>query len=82
MTTKNVIEGLSILEKYRDKPDGYNTGVEHDQIYAYPTAKPVNDDDLKRLVELGWFQQDVETGDDDEFGAKHYDAAEGWSCFV
>ena len=82
MTTKKVIEGLTILEKYRANEDGSNTGAEHDQIYAYATEKPVNDDDLKRLVELGWFQQDVETGDDDEFGVKHYDAEEGWSCFV
>lgn len=81
MTTKNIIEGLTILEKYRAKPDGYNTGAEHDQIYAYSTDQPASDDDVKRLVELGWFQQDVETGDD-EFTAEHYDAEEGWSCYV
>lgn len=81
MTTKTVIEGLTILEKYREKPDGYNTGAEHDQIYAYATDKPVDEADLKRLVELGWFQEDAETGDE-EFGVKHYDADVGWTCYV
>lgn len=30
MKTRDIIEGLTILEKYRTKPDGYNCGAEHD----------------------------------------------------
>lgn len=82
MITKNIIEGLIILEKYRTIPDGYNTGAEHGQIYAYSTDDPVSVDDLNRLVELGWVQQEVENDDDDEFTAEHYDSDEGWSCYV
>jgi hypothetical protein len=81
MKTKDIIEGLTTLEKYRTKPDGYNTGAEHDQIYAYRTNEPVSESDVKRLVELGWFQPHVDTGGG-EFTAEHYNAEEGWSCYV
>lgn len=41
--TKDIIEGLLILEKYRDDPDGYSVGAEHDVIYAprNGSVKPV-----------------------------------------
>ena len=81
MTTANIIEGLSILEKYREKPNGYNTGAEHDQIYAYATDKAVDPVDVKKLVDLGWFQENVSCGDDD-FNENHYDHEEGWTCYV
>ncbi len=87
MRTKDIIEGLTILEKYRSEPDGYNTGAEHDQIYAYATDSPVSEEDVKRLVELGWFQPDVEIGrpesdSSQDFSIENYDPSERWSCFV
>jgi hypothetical protein len=81
MKTCDIIEGLTILEKYRERADGYNTGAEHDQIFAYATEKPVSEDDLRRLVELEWFQPDVDCGEDD-FTVNNYDPEEGWSCLV
>ena len=86
MKTSAIIEGMTILEKYRDKPDGYNCGAEHDVIYVYATPKSVEPDDLNRLVELGWVQEEVDYGDDEEtggdFAAKHYDPEEGWACYT
>ena len=86
MQTSAIIEGLTILEKYRDKPDGYNCGAEHDILYVYATDKPVESDDLLRLIELGWFQDDADYGDDPdsdgEFAAKHYNPDLSWSCFA
>ena len=82
MKTKDIIEGLSILEKYRKKPDGYNCGAQHDVLYAYATDKPVKQPDLDRLIELGWRQEDVDMGEDDDFAAKHYDPGESWYCFT
>lgn len=83
MKTSAIIEGLTILEKYRDKPDGYNCGAEHDVLYADATDRPVEQPDLDRLIELGWFQEDAYTDDDaDEFVAVHYDPSECWACFT
>ncbi len=81
MRTTAIIEGLTILEKYHDKADGFNTGAEHDVLYAYATDRPVEGDDLDWLIELGWFQEGVECGDGD-FAAKYYDPEEGWACFT
>lgn len=80
MKTTCIIEGLNIFAKYYTKPDGYNVGAEHDVIYAYATDNVISEEDLNRLVELGWHQE-VDTGDDD-FEAKHYDPEEGWSAYV
>jgi len=83
MRTSAIIEGLTILEKYRDKPDGFNCGAEHDILYVYSTDRPVKPDDLNRLIELGWFQEDaVDWEKEDEFSAKHYDPEEGWACYT
>lgn len=86
MKTTAIIEGLTILERYRDKPDGFNIGAGHDQLYAYSTDRPIEGNDLERLIELGWFQEEVNYGDDEEtgscFAAKHYDPDEGWCCFT
>lgn len=86
MKTSAIIEGMTILEKYRDNPDGFNCGAEHDVIYVYATSRPVEVDDLKRLVELGWFQEAVDYGDDEEtggdFAVKHYDTEESWTCYT
>jgi hypothetical protein len=79
--TRDIIEGLTILEKYHDKAGGFNCGAEHDVLYAYPTDKPVKKKDLDRLIKLGWRQHEVDTGEDD-FAAKHYDPAEGWSAYT
>lgn len=83
MKTSAIIEGLTIIEKYRDTPHGFNTGAEHDAIYAYPTDRPIGGDDLARLVELGWLQEGTECddADDAEFDVQYYDQAESWVCY-
>jgi hypothetical protein len=82
MKTKDIIEGLTILERYRDKPDGYNCDAEHDVLYAYATDRPVEQPDLARLIELGWFQEVEYDEDDGEFTANVYDPEEAWACFT
>jgi len=80
MKTKDIIEGLVILTKYRDDQDGRDVGAEHDVLYAFSTDRPVETDDLARLVELGWFQEDVEYEDD--FAVENYDPEESWAAYV
>ena len=73
------IQALQIFQKYYDK-DGYNTGAEHDQFYVYPTDKPLSEEDLRTVVVLGWFQEEV--GHEGVFQVSDYDPSEGWSAFV
>jgi hypothetical protein len=81
MILSRLVQGLQIFQKYYDK-DGYNIGAEHDTFYAYTTDRPLSEEDLKTVVVLGWFQQDVETADEGEFKPSDYDPAEGWSALI
>ncbi len=81
MKTIAIIEGLTILEKYRDEPNGFNTEIEHDMLYAYCTDEPVDDGDLNRLVELGWIQG-IDFEDEGEFLTAHYNSDEDWICYT
>lgn len=75
------IEGLQILQKYFDE-DGYLIGAEHDEFFVYATDRPLSKHDAKRMVDLGWFQNEAEVPGEEEFSAEYYDADEGWGCFV
>ena len=82
MQNSSFIEGLRILQKYYENPDGYNLGAGHDIIYVYPTDSPVQETDLKRLFELGWIQPEVGTGDEGLPTPEQYDPEEGWGAYV
>jgi hypothetical protein len=75
MKLYSFIEGLQILRLYFDDPDGYHIGSEHDKFYVYRTDKPVSKEDVLKLQQLGWFQEEIEECGD-------YDPAEGWGCFT
>jgi hypothetical protein len=79
MNTLNFMTGLSILMKYKDNPNGYNIGADHDEIYVWATDKPVSEVDLARLYDLTWFQSGIET---DAEGNPIYDPNESWKAFV
>lgn len=82
MKVSDVIAGLQILQPYYMDPGGYNVGSGHDTIYAYPTRRPVSPDDVARMVELGWIQEEVNRGGDDDFRAEHYDPGEPWAAYL
>lgn len=57
--TTNIIKGMQILLPYYGEPErGFHTAAEHDVIYMYPTDKPVSEDDMITLGELGWRASD------------------------
>ena len=66
MNLKNIREGIDIISKYYDDPEGYHTGADHDQFYRWETDRPVSDEDKARLDELGWM----------------YEEGNSWSCFT
>ena len=79
MTTDNVIAGIQLLQKYRDK-SGHDLGAEHDVIYAYPTPYRLSDEDLELMIQYGW-HQDVEYAGED-FAPCDYAPDESWMCYV
>lgn len=78
---KEFVDGLLILKNYYDKPDGYHLGAEHDIIYVYSTDKPLPENLVKELIDLGFHQEEIDT-DGGDFEVKHYDPEEGWAFYV
>jgi len=79
MILSKFIKGLQILQPYYDK-DGYDIGAEHDVFYAYKTARRLSDEDVKKMRELGWFQEAVPSNEDNTPGP--YDPEEGWTAYT
>ena len=75
MKLSDFIDGLNTLRPYYDRQDGYHIGAEHDQFYCYPTDRPLTEEDVKKMLSLGWFQPEQ-----DEDAA--YDPEDGWSAFT
>lgn len=78
MKMSDVIEGLTILQKYY-REDGYHLAAEHDEIYAFETQKQLSPEDAKKMFDLGWIQVDAET---DDYGNAPYDPECGWVAYV
>lgn len=76
MKLKEVIEGFQIASKYfKDSGDGYYLDASHDRIYLYPLDLPMSEEDIKRMVELGFFQESWERD-------CTYNPEDGWSLWV
>ena len=73
MTFNEVLEGMEIIGKYYDDKDDFHVSAEHDQIYLDNTDRPICEEDLQTLDQLGWFQTNISEG---------YDPDEMWSAFV
>lgn len=57
MRLNSIIDGLRILQRYYDDPNGFKTGADHDVLYAYDTDRPVSDADREVLERMGWKQE-------------------------
>ena len=74
MKLSDVIKGVMILRPYYNDPDGYNMGAEHDMMFMFATDKPLPDDDVCKMHDLGWFQENVPKG--------CYSPEESWSAHI
>ena len=81
MKTSAIIEGLTILQKYRDR-DGHDCDARYEELHADATDRPIEQPDLARLIELGWFQEYADYPDDEEFTEADYDPGESWECYT
>jgi len=62
MKLNKILEGIQIIQKYYDNPDGdgFYMESERDLILMTPTHKEMALKDFKKLKELGWFQETEE----------------------
>lgn len=77
MNIPNLIEALQIFSKYTVMPECSYIECEHDQIYVQALDSLVNEDDLKRLAELGWFQ---DCGVEIILGQQSME--DSWTCYT
>lgn len=81
MQLSKIIAGLQVFARYYDK-DGYHADAQHDVLNVYPTDKPLSDEDLKAVVELGWLQEEADFESAAENLRSEYRPDEGWYCFT
>ena len=77
MRLSNVIKGLQILSNYFDS-DTNQTAAEHDEFFVYSTDHSVSKEDIKTLIEMGWFQDNGANLDNIDA----YDPEESWKMFT
>lgn len=80
MKLNDFIAGLEILKPHYNGGDGYHIGAEHDIFYCYQTDTPLSPEEVKRMEELGWLQEEVSV--DGEWKAEHYDPEESWAAYT
>jgi hypothetical protein len=80
METKNIIAGLTILNRHYG--GCYGVSTEHDAIYH--CAVDLSDEEVAELLELGWFQENgaIRAEDSNDGVARPYDPEEVWTAFV
>jgi hypothetical protein len=83
MKLSDALIGIQTLQPFYDKPNGHHLGAEHDQIYLYPTNRPLTPEAEATMREAGWFQPDARPVEDaDNSNTAPYDPGEGWSAFT
>jgi hypothetical protein len=82
MRTFDLIEGLKILQQFRDSQTGFDVGGEHDTIYAYPTDKPLDEPALVRMIFHGWIQEHDEMEGNQDFTVSDYRQDESWIAYT
>lgn len=82
MPTKDLIQGLLILQPYYDDPDGYHTGTGPDELYAYKTDRPLSAADVEKMIEHGWYQFHDGLNEDGDFSSSDYRPDNSWICLT
>ncbi len=78
----DLIKGLQILLPYYDNQDGYHCGAEHNVFSVVDTNNPLSDEDVKKMIALGWEQKPGERDCCEGFSIKNYDQNEWWVCYL
>ena len=80
MRTREIIAGLQILMPFYTDQNGYHTGANLNEIYAYPTDKPISDVALDNMIGFGWHQDYEGRNNDERYTRKEYRPDQRWVC--
>ena len=72
MNLISFITGLQILLPHYHKQDDYVMAAEHDTIYLYNTDTPLTESEVKKMTDLGWYQDNT----------VDYDQSKDWIAYV
>ena len=76
----DLAEGIKLTAQYRDKP-GYDCSAEHDVMYLHNTDKPMSREDIQKMIDFGFHQEDV--GDScTDYCVDDYDHEESWVFYT
>ena len=78
MKTIDIILGLQTLMPFYNDQNGFNTSTDRDLLFCYPTDKPLSDEALDKMIELGWFQDHPERNYKEDYSRKDYRPDETW----
>ncbi len=78
----DLVKAIQILDKYRDKPGGYDIGGEHDVIFLYPPEKEISKEDIQALIDAGLHQEHDERDYDEEMVVTDYRNDESWHFYT
>lgn len=82
MDTNKLIQGIQLLDKYRQNPGAANVGAEHDVIFAYCTTTPLSEVDIQAMIFLGWHQEHDERDYNEDMTIADYRHDESWHAYV
>ena len=82
MRTRDLIEGLQTLMPYYDNQNGYYNDADHDVFYAGATDRPLSDEDVDKMIALGWQQEYDERDYDQDFSRADYLQCKYWICYA
>jgi hypothetical protein len=83
MRTQDIVAGINLLLHYYDTPDGFHISCKHDELRMYATSRPLTEDDLDKIISLGWHQEHDGRGDySEDFAPKHYMSDACWVSYV
>jgi hypothetical protein len=81
MELSKIIEGLSILYEFYENDD-YHLQADEDAIYLDATDKPLDEDSIVKMVELGWHQEYEGLDMTHDFIPEDYDPSEDWVAYT
>jgi hypothetical protein len=82
MELSKIIEGLTILYDFYDEDDCHLSTDDGNEIYMSVTDRPLDEESVAKMVELGWHQEYEGLDYSTDFTAEDYDANEEWIAYV
>lgn len=83
MKISNLIAACEIIKKYYTNPNGYHICTEHDKFYFVRTDKEMSEEDINKMLELDFFQEEgIQKELYSSENKTEYNPSEAWCAFT